>query len=396
MFKEFKLRDLISIKNGKNYTDLSDYGKTPVYGTGGLMGYTSSEGLYKGEAILLPRKGSLTNIMYVNQDFWTVDTMYYAPIKSPLADAYYLYNYLNLLDLSGLDSGSGVPSMTFNAYYDLKVSLPDIETQQIISKVIRLINDKIALNNKINAELEQTARLIYDYWFTQFDFPDAQGKPYKSSGGAMVYNDQLKREIPQGWGDGTIDKIGTVVGGSTPPTKEANNFTNDGIPWITPNDLSRNEGNKFISTGAQSLTEKGVKVASLKIYPAGTVLLSSRAPVGYMAIARNPVTTNQGFKSFIPNMGYSTEYTFYAVKSSLNAIIQYASGSTFKEISGATLKTVKVVVPPVSIANKYSEIVLGLFKQQDICEQENQELAKLRDWLLPMLMTGQVKVVSDA
>ncbi len=130
----------------------------------------------------------------------------------------------------------------------------------------------------------------------------------------------------------------------------------------------------------------------MKKYPKGTVLLSSRAPIGYMAIARNEVTTNQGFKSLIPSKGYSSEFIFYAVQNCLKAIIQYSSGSTFKEISGTVLKTVKVRLPSEHITDKYTRQVESIFKRQDMLEQESQQLAKLRDWLLPMQMNGQVTV----
>jgi type I restriction enzyme S subunit len=195
-----------------------------------------------------------------------------------------------------------------------------------------------------------------------------------------------------GWDAGTLDDLGQIVGGSTPSTKKTDNFTAEGTPWITPNDLSDNLGNKFITRGAQDISDEGIKDASLKKYPVGTVLLSSRAPIGYMAIARNELTTNQGFKSFIPSNGYSTAFIYYTVKNSLKAITKYASGSTFKEISAAVLKTVKISLPDSDIVGQFSKSVEPIFKRQDLLEQENQHLTQLRDWLLPMLMNGQVTV----
>ncbi|ECH8835839.1 restriction endonuclease subunit S, partial [Salmonella enterica subsp. enterica] len=264
--------------------------------------------------------------------------------------------------------------------------------QDKIVAVLSMLDHKIDLNNRINAELEAMAKTLYDYWFVQFDFPDANGKPYKTSGGKMAYNAVLKREIPAGWTSGTLDDLGQIVGGSTPSTGDPENFTAKGTPWITPNDLSDNQGNKFISHGALDVSEEGMKNASLKKYPAGTVLLSSRAPIGYMAIARNEVTTNQGFKSFIPSKGYSTEFVFYAVKNSLPVIVKNASGSTFKEVSGSVLKMIEITLPEMSVVNKYTETVISIFSRQSKLELENQQLTALRDWLLPLLMNGQVTV----
>jgi len=252
------------------------------------------------------------------------------------------------------------------------------------------LSKKVELNNRINAELEAMAKTLYDYWFVQFDFPDANGKPYKSSGGKMVYNAMLKQEIPTGWKSGTLDDLGQIVGGSTPTTSKPENFTANGVPWITPNDLSDNQTNKFISRGALDVSVEGIKSASLKTYPAGTVLLSSRAPIGYMAIARNELTTNQGFKSFIPSKNYSTEYVYYAVKNSLPVIVKNASGSTFKEVSGSVLKSIEVMLPAFSVADHFTKKVAEIFSRQDKLELENQQLIALRDWLLPLLMNGQV------
>jgi type I restriction enzyme S subunit len=236
------------------------------------------------------------------------------------------------------------------------------------------------------------AKTLYDYWFVQFDFPDAKGKPYRTSGGKMVYNSTLKREIPAGWEDGTLDDLGKIIGGSTPSTTNADNFTATGMPWITPYDLSGNQGNKFITRGAQDVSDVGIKDASLKKFPAGSVLLSTRAPIGYMAIARIELTTNQGFKTFVSTNGYSTEFIYYTVKNSMKVITQCASGSTFKEVSSTVLKTVKITLPKSNAIEQFTISVAPIFKRQDLLEQESQHLTQLRDWLLPMLMNGQVTV----
>lgn len=311
------------------------------------------------------------------KDGFDIDYIYYA-LK------------LELKRLREKSQGSQTKFLTMPILTGIHLQDLNFDEQSSISGVLRVIDAKIDCNNRINAKLEAMAKTLYDYWFVQFDFPDVNGKPYKSFGGKMVYNATLKREIPAGWDAGTLEDLGRIVGGSTPTTENPDNFTANGMPWITPYDLSGNQGNKFITKGSQDVSDEGIKNASLKKYPAGTVLLSSRAPIGYMAIARNELTTNQGFKSFIPTSGISTAFIFYTVKGSLKTITQYASGSTFKEISGAVLKTVKVCLPKSGVVEHFTCAVEPILKRQDLLEQENQHLAQLRDWLLPLLMNGQV------
>ena len=208
----------------------------------------------------------------------------------------------------------------------------------------------------------------------------------------MVYNETLKREIPNDWIDGNLESLGEIVGGSTPNTTKPEYFTNGGTPWITPRDLSNNEGNHFISKGEKDVTPSGIKDASLKLLPADSVLMSSRAPVGYLAVARNPVTTNQGFKSFKLTKGYSADFVYFTLKHFMKLINANASGSTFKEISGNTLKAVKIHLPDIGLVDRYNEIASKLSSQQSNLEQQNEELTELRDWLLPMLMNGQATV----
>lgn len=390
--KEFKLCELLKIYNGTKYDHLNK-GDIPLYGSGGLMSHVD-EALYSGEAILLPRKGTLSNIMYVNESFWTVDTMYYAVVNDKLADAFYLYSYLSQLDLSNLDSGSTLPSMTKSAYESIVVKLPDLKIQKAVATILFNIRKKLEINNQINQELEAMAKTLYDYWFVQFDFPDQNGKPYKSSGGKMVYHPELKREIPEGWGVEKLENLGTIVGGSTPTKSISDNFTKggEGYSWITPNDLSNNKGNKFIKNGEIDVTVRGLKDAGLKLYPEGTVLMSSRAPVGYLAISTKEITTNQGFKSFIPDKKYGKNYIYYTLQNNLKVIEQHASGSTFKEISATVLKDITIIQPNLDIVKKFEEKVSSINSYIKVNEEQKQELTQVRDWLLPMLMNGQVKV----
>lgn len=332
--------------------------------------------------------------LVVSTGFATLDVI------DPRVNSKYLYylltqnSVISQLQSIGENSTSSYPSIRPEDIGNLSFMFPDIDIQNKIADILTSIDEKIQINNQINQELEAMAKTLYDYWFVQFDFPDQNGKPYQSSGGKMIYHPELKREIPEGWGVEKLDDLGTVVGGSTPTKSISDNFTKggEGYSWITPNDLSNNKGNKFIKNGEIDVTVKGLKDASLKLYPEGTVLMSSRAPVGYLAIATKELTTNQGFKSFIPDKKYDKNYIYYTLQNCLKVIEQNASGSTFKEISATVLKDIKVLQPNLEIVKKFEITVSSINNYIRDNEVQNQELTQLRDWLLPMLMNGQVKV----
>ena len=193
------------------------------------------------------------------------------------------------------------------------------------------------------------------------------------------------------WKTGTISSLGTVIGGSTPSKAKPEYYTDNGIAWITPKDLSINKS-KFISHGETDITELGLKNSSASIMPEGTVLFSSRAPIGYIAISNGEVTTNQGFKSVVPKPEIGTAFVYFFLKNNLPTIEGAASGSTFKEVSGSTMKNVPAVIPDTGTLAKFNDFCSLLFNEQKNLEQENQHLASLRDTLLPKLMSGEIDV----
>lgn len=317
------------------------------------------------------------------------------------------FDYYNLTtqyeNLRSLSSGVR-KNLNSNDIKKFKISIPSLPTQQKIAAILSALDDKIELNNKINEKLEQQAKLLYDYWFVQFDFPVASTSTateraypepiegYKSSGGKMIWNETLKREIPEGWEVKRLGEIGTIIGGSTPSKAIKEKFSKNDIPWITPKDLSQNKGNKFISKGEFDVTERGIKEASLNILPVNSVLMSSRTPIGYLAINRYDCTTNQGFKSIVCDKGYPFEYVFYVLKQYMPLIEANASGSTFMEISTSVLRSIKILSPQKSIINQFEKRISKIFQKQNSLESQNQQLSALQDWLLPMLINGQVKV----
>ena len=390
--KEYTLKDLITIKNGKDYRNIES-GNIPVYGTGGVMTYINDY-LYDGESILLPRKGSLDNIGYVNDKFWTVDTMYWSIVNKELAYPKYLYCYLKLLDLSCRDSGSTLPSMTFDSYYTLKINLPNIEIQKKIGDFIFGIVNKIEKNNKIILELEAMAKTIYDYWFLQYEFPNEEGKPYKSSSGKMVYNEELKKEIPEGWNVKSIkDCIEHINTGLNP----RDNFVlgNGNIKYITVKNLTKEGIINY--DGCDVIDEKAKEIVHNRSeVDVGDILFASIAPLGRCFMVQEYPSEwdiNESVFCIRPNHNViSTEYLYlyFTSESFIKQAENSSTGSIFSGIRINTLESIKLLVPNKNVKELFSHSIKNIFLKKYKIAKENEELTKLRDELLPLLMNGQV------
>lgn len=288
-------------------------------------------------------------------------------VVSPKYLYYFLKNTSTVAELQLLaETRSGTfPQITFSEVANLTIPVPSLAVQEVIVQTMQCLEDKITCNEQINDNLEQQAQSYFQELFVDNADPE--------------------------WAIGTISDLGTVVGGSTPSKAKPEYYTESGIAWITPKDLSINKS-KFVSHGENDITELGLKNSSAAIMPEGTVLFSSRAPIGYIAIAAGEVTTNQGFKSVVPKPEIGTPFVYFFLKNTLPVIEGMASGSTFKEVSGSTMKNVPAVIPDAETLAKFSDFCAPIFAQQRILEEQNQSLATLRDNLLPKLMSGEIDV----
>lgn len=385
--QEYKVKDLLTIRNGRDHKQLAN-GKFPVYGSGGIMRYVDSY-LYDKPSILLPRKGTLNNIQYCEEPFWCVDTTYYSEINQSLANPYYLYRYLSILNLKGLDSGTALPSMTFDSYYQIKVFLPSIEIQKQVGKILYDIDKKIAINVRMNAELEAMAKQLYDYWFVQFDFPDENGKPYKSSGGKMMYNEKLKREIPEGW---DVKRIGDVVEiKSGYPFKSELMGENGHYKIIT----IRNVQDNHLDISDVSYTD--ILPENIKQYcilSEGDILISLTGNVGRVCIVyQNGLLLNQRVGVIKPK-NYHTQWChqLFLDKKVRLMIENWANGCAQANVSPIDIENLIIVKPSDNLLDDFEKLLKPVASKQIAnCENVNY-LTHLRDSLLPMLMNGQVTV----
>ena len=331
-----------------------------------LIKYTLSTG-----DIVFSRVGSVDRCSYVDKshDGWMFSGRCLRVRPTELVDSLYLYYYFCLEEtkqfVRNIAVGATMPSINTKLLGEVEIALPDLNNQKRIAAVLSSLDDKIENNQKLNDNLERQVQAYFQELFVDNADP--------------------------AWTLGTISDLGTVVGGSTPSKSKPEYYTEDGIAWITPKDLSINKA-KFISHGENDITELGLKNSSASIMPEGTVLFSSRAPIGYIAIASGEVTTNQGFKSVVPKPEIGTAYVYCFLKHTLPVIEGMASGSTFKEVSGSTMKNVPAVIPDTETLTCFNEFCAPIFAQQRILEEQNQSLAALRDSLLPKLMSGELDV----
>lgn len=299
-------------------------------------------------------------------------------------DPEYLYYFFTLSStkktVRSIAVGTTMPSINTTLLSNIIVSFPKSkEEQRSIASILSALDDKIAVNRRICENLEAQAQALFKHWFIDF-------APFKN--GQFV--DSELGMIPEGWRVGRLDELGDIVGGATPSKAEDSYYTSKGIAWLTPKDLS-NKLSKFTSRGEIDLTQEGYNSCSAKLMPKGSVLFSSRAPIGYLTIAKNDICTNQGFKSVVPKYA-GTAYIYYLLKTNTKRIESMSSGTTFKEASGSLMKSLAVIIPPKSIIDNYEASVLEIFKEQEVIEDESTRLSTLRDTLLPKLMSGQIKV----
>lgn len=318
--------------------------------------------------------------------------------KSNLVDPYYLYALLtqkkitNYLQVVAENSTSAYPSIKPSVIANLEIDLLTLNKQKSIGKFFKSLEYKIELNNQIISNLEELASTLFKRWFVDFEFPDENGNPYKSSGGKMV--DSELGEIPEYFQVKKLSDIADVIGGGTPSKKVKEYFEDGNISWITPKDLSINK-NIFIDRGKTSITRLGLDKSSAKLLPKNSILFSSRAPIGYTAISKNELATNQGFKSLIALDGIPYQFIFHFIRNNVSKFESIATGSTFKEVSGTAVKNFKIVLPTEEVLQNYADVTSPLFKKIKIVEEENTILTELRDSLLPKLLSGEIELTED-
>ena len=379
-FELRKLGDLIEIYNNKR-VPLSAKQREglekiyPYYGAQGIVDYVDDY-IFDGKYILIAEDGE--NLKSNNKSICTLATgKYWVNNHAHIIEGNdetntdFLYYKLNSISFAPYITGSAQPKLNKENLLNIELYIPSREHQDKIAKVLTLLDQKIQTNNQINQELEAMAKTLYDYWFVQFDFPDQNGNPYKSSGGKMVYSPELKREIPEGWG---VEKLGDVAylkaGGDKPSNISEIQSKETPFP-IYSNGLD-NKG-LYGYTNKATIHKKSLTV-------------SARGTIGYI---------QRRFSSFFPiirliSVTPKEEKMIGYIENFLKSIQFENSGSVQRQLTVPQIDKLYILVPKNEVLKKYHSMTINYYFEVENNEQQNQELIQLRDWLLPMLMNGQV------
>ena len=377
-------------------------GVFPVISSAGISG-SHNEPLVTTGGIVIGRKGTVGSVTLSKSAFWPIDTAFYIA-DEPQRDLRFTYYLLKTLGLDRMNSDSAVPGLNRDNAHARTIFVPGLQEQSSIAHILGTLDDKIELNRKQNETLEAMARALFKAWFVDFEpvrakmegrWQRGQSQPGLPAHHYDLFPDRLVEselgEIPEGWRHSTIGEEVTVCGGSTPSTKEPEFWEGGHHCWATPKDLSSLRFPVLLDTD-RKITNAGLSKISSGLLPVGTVLLSSRASIGYMAIAEVPTAINQGFIAMKCDGVLPNVFVLAWCRESMDAIVGNANGSTFQEISKSNFRPLRVVVPSDPVLTSFTRSADSLYRPMAENERESRSLAQLRDTLLPKLISGELRV----
>ena len=364
----------------------------PVHGANGIIGWTAEPMYEHGVPLVTCRGSNCGMVLWAEGPLWVSNNAMAILPKNGLRR----FMYYRLLSSPPYDvvSGSAQPQITRTALEPREYEFPSEEAQAHIEGLLSALDDKIDLNRRMNETLEAQARALFRDWFVDFGPVKAKmagDTPYLAPDLWSLFPNRLDDDgVPEEWAYSTIGTEVDAVGGSTPSTKNAEFWDGD-IACTTPKDLSGLNSPILLDT-SRSITSAGLAKISSGLLPEGTVLLSSRAPVGYLAITQIPLAVNQGYIAMRCDGRISNYFVFLWAKENMDLILQNANGSTFQEISKKNFRPLPVIVAEQPIHRQFDNMVKPLFEKIVANELESRTLAQTRDLLLPKLMSGEIRV----
>ena len=385
-WKEYKLGEVLTIKYGKDHKQLAD-GDIPIYGSGGIMRY-GDRSLYDGPSILIPRKGSLNNVIYADKPFWTVDTMFWSIINDSIANPLFVYYSICKKDFASLNVGSAVPSLTVPVIEDIDILLPSKATQDKVVSVLKSLDDKIELNRHINDNLEQQAQALFKSWFVDFE-PFLREEFFKS--------DSLFGDIPVEWHIVAIKDLSVyitdyVANGSFASLRENVRLYDkpNYAHFIRNTDLKAESYKMYVDKHSYEFLSKSV-------LEGGEIIISNVGDVGSVFLCpklEKPMTLGNNIILLRPKKDYLTFYLYMLFKGGIgqHLIDGVTGGSAQRKFNKTDFKSIKLMMPPVNILIKFDRIVKPVFSKIEENRDEISRLTSLRDTLLPKLMSGELKI----
>ena len=378
-WKEYTIGEIcLRFSSGKSIkaSQISTEGLYPVYGGNGLRGFTDTFN-FDGECSIIGRQGAYCgNVRYFKGKAFMTEHAIVAVVNENHNNGY-VSNLLSMMNLAQYQGQSAQPGLSVSTLSKITIKLPDLATQEQCFNVLNLIDQKIQINNQINQELEDMAKTLYDYWFVQFDFPDQNGKPYKSSGGKMVCNPELKREIPEGWG---VEKLGDITichdSKRVPLSSNDRELVKGKIPYYGATGIM-DYVNDYIFDGDYVLMAED-----------GSVMTEEGTPILQRISGKNWVNNHAHVLEPIKN--HSCKLLMMLLKDV--SVMKIKTGSIQMKINQENMNKIVVPAIPLELLFEINQKLEVIDKQQLNLIEENKQLTQLRDWLLPMLMNGQVKV----
>ncbi|GGJ01829.1 restriction endonuclease subunit S [Paenibacillus hunanensis] len=376
-WSECTIGEQITLQRGFDITKKKiRVGAYPVISSSGITGF-HKEFKVEGPGVIIGRKGTLGTVFYVDKNYWPHDTsLWVKDFKGN--DPKFVYYFLKTLDMKQYNVGSANPTLNRNHVHPLKVKWPIFTLQRKISDILGVLDEQIELNNAINKNLEQIAQALFKRWFIDFEFPNENGEPYKSSGGE--FEESELGFIPKGWIVSNIYEVAEISMGQSPKSEFYNNI-GDGLPFhqgVTNYGIRFPKNNQFSSQ-------------LLRVAKKGSVLISVRAPVGRLNIANCDMVIGRGLGA-INSKTENNSYLFYSLKTIFAREDQYGSGTIFNSVTKKELENIKIVYPIARVINQYEKVAKFIDKQIFNLSNEIDSLVNLRDTLLPKLMSGELRV----
>ena len=395
-WREMNLGEVVELKRGYDLPKRDrTSGLIPLVSSSGITDH-HAEAKVKGPGVVTGRYGTLGEVFFIPGDFWPLNTtLYVRDFKGN--DPRFISYFLRTLDFFAYSDKAAVPGVNRNHLHEEIVRVPPLDEQRSIARVLGALDDRIAINRRMSETLEEMARALFRSWFVDFDpvRAKAEGQPSGLPPDLdALFPESFEAselgEVPAGWEVLHAGRAVTVHGGSTPSTKESAYWGGKHC-FATPKDLSILQEPILAST-ARRLTDAGIARIRSGLLPPGTVLLSSRAPIGYLAVTETPVTINQGIVAMVCDGPVGASYALHWSRSNMDAIEARASGTTFPEISKSSFRELPFLVPTVSIHAAWDSLVAPLYDLVASNARQSRSLAAQRDALLPRLVSGESRV----